>query len=263
MLKFSRQNAKTANLASVPALQKYLANGHKIYSLDLPAGKSCPGAKDCHSWVNIDSLGKATIKDGPHTQFRCFSASQEAQYPAVRALREHNKAEIDACGKSAAKIARLITSSLPHNVGIVRLHVSGDVYSLAYMSAIVGVAAANPHILFYFYTKSLNYLQRVVASVPSANLSIGVILPNLMVTASVGGKYDSLIPTLGVRTASVVYSEAEATQKGYVIDHTDEHASLSGGSFALLIHGTMPAGTEAGKAVAKLRKLGLGSYSRK
>jgi hypothetical protein len=44
------------------------------------------------------------------------------------------------------------------------------------------------------------------------------------------------------------------------IDHDDSHAALPGPSFALLIHGIQPAGSEAGKAVRALR--GVGSYSR-
>ena len=34
MLKFSKQNAKTENLAKVEALAPYLGKGKKIYSLD-------------------------------------------------------------------------------------------------------------------------------------------------------------------------------------------------------------------------------------
>jgi len=261
MLKFSEANAKTANLASNEGLSGYLLGGRKVYSLDLPSGGTCPGAKDCHSWAKVDPLtGRATIQDGPHCQFRCFSASQETQYPYLRALRAHNKAELDSCGKSATKIAKLILASIPTNAGVVRLHVGGDFYSLAYMSAIVAVAAARGDVLFYFYTKSLNYLARVVQSVPTADLSRGVILPNLLVTASYGGKYDGLIYKLGIRTVTVVYAEGGVLP----IDHDDSHAATPGGDFALLIHGTQPGGTPAAKAMYALRKAGgKNSYSRK
>jgi hypothetical protein len=258
MLKFSDANAKTSNLASVEGVAKYLAGGRKVYSLDLPSGVTCPGARDCHSWAKVDpQTGKATIKDGPFTQFRCFSASQEVQYPALRALRAHNKAEIDACGKSAAKIARLILASIPTNAGVVRLHVGGDFYSLQYMAAIVAVAAARGDVLFYFYTKSLHHLEVVVRDVPTADLARGVILPNLLVTGSKGGKYDHLLEVLGLRQAVVVYSEGGVLP----IDHDDSHAATCGGDFALLIHGTQPKGSDAGKALSALR--GVGSYSRK
>lgn len=257
MLKFSKQNAKTANLALVGALQSYLTGGRKIYSLDLLSGVACPGAKDCHSWAKQDpQTGKFTIQDGPHTLFRCFSASQEVQYPALRALRSHNLEAIKAANK-AADITSLISGSLPSNVGIVRYHVGGDFFSLDYMRAAVAVANLRRDILFYFYTKSLHHLSRVVKELPSANLPMGVLLPNLLVTGSAGGRFDHLLPELGVRKAVVVYSEDTPLP----IDHDDSHAATSGGDFALLIHGTQPNGSDSGKALSLLR--GKGSYSRK
>ena len=52
--------------------------------------------------------------------------------------------------------------------------------------------------------------------------------------------------------------EAEA---GYLpIDHDDSHAATVGGSFALLLHGVQPAGSEAAEAKKKLGK--LGAYNR-
>ena len=257
MLKFSEANAKTERLATVEGLKPYLGGRRKVYSLDLLSGVACPGAKDCHSWAKLDpQTGKYTIQDGLHTQFRCFSASQEVQYPALRELRAHNKVEIETA-YSAGVIATLILGSLPVDSGIIRYHVGGDFFSVAYMSAAVAVAAARGDTLFYFYTKSLHHLKRVVEDIPSANLSQGVILPNLLVTASYGGVFDKLIPELGVRTAKVVYSEDTPLP----IDHDDSHAATPGGDFALLIHGTQPKGSESGKALSLLR--GKGSYSRK
>jgi hypothetical protein len=45
------------------------------------------------------------------------------------------------------------------------------------------------------------------------------------------------------------------------VDHDDSHAAMPGPSFALLIHGIQPKGSDAGKAVRALR--GNGSYSRR
>ena len=67
-----------------------------------------------------------------------------------------------------------------------------------------------------------------------------------------------------LRSAKVVFSEAEAEKLGLEIDHDDSHAarpSLRDQDFALLIHGTQPAGSEAAKALKELK--GKGSYSRK
>ena len=79
MLKWSKANAKTERLnESCWAIAKHLDGGRKVYSLDLLSGYSCPFAEQCLSKaVEVD--GKRTIKDGPKTEFRCFSASQEVQ----------------------------------------------------------------------------------------------------------------------------------------------------------------------------------------
>lgn len=260
MLYFSEANAKTVSLKHAVDLSRYFTGGRKVYSLDLSSGVTCPGAKNCHSWAKVDKAGKATIQDGPHCQFRCFSASQEVLFPKVRALRASNTEQIKRA-RTANKIAMLILNSLPEKAGIIRLHVGGDFFSLAYMYAIVAVAAARPDVLFYFYTKSLHYLERVVRDVPSANLSRGVILPNLLVTGSKGGKYDHLLKVLGLRQARVVFSEAEAEELDLPIDHDDSHAALSGGDFALLIHGVQPKGSNASRALSALK--GKGSYARK
>jgi len=255
LLKFSKQNAKTENLAKVAELAPYLAGKKKIYSLDLTSGVSCPGAKNCKSMAVVDPLtGRATIKDGPDCQFRCFSASQEVLFPALRKLRQHNF-DLIKSAKTVENIAKLIADSLPSNAGIVRLHVGGDFFSLAYLRAVVKVAELFPHILFYSYTKSLHHLKVVGGQ----DLGRGIIRPNFLITASYGGMYDTLIQELGVRAAYVVYNELEAS--ALPIDHDDSHSATPGGDFCLLIHGIQKKGSEASKALSLLK--GVGTYSRK
>jgi hypothetical protein len=73
-----------------------------------------------------------------------------------------------------------------------------------------------------------------------------------------------MIDEFNLRSAKVVFSEAEAYQLGLDIDHDDSHAAkptLRDDSFALLIHGTQPAGSQASTALKELK--GKGSYSRK
>src|SRR5262245_1373686 len=48
-----------------------------VTTFSLPAGWSCPFAKDCRSFADRDT-GKVT--DGPHTAFRCYKASEEARF---------------------------------------------------------------------------------------------------------------------------------------------------------------------------------------
>ena len=88
-------------------------------------------------------------------------------------------------------------------------------------------------------------------------------MDNLVLTASYGGSDDELIQEYGLRSAKVVFSESEANISGLEIDGDDSHAArpdLRNQDFALLIHGTQPKGSEAGKALSALK--GKGSYSR-
>jgi len=254
MLKFSNANAKTKALANDSELAEYLTDKRKIYSLDLLSGHSCPFAHECHSKAVELSNGKRKIQDGKHTKFRCFSASQEVQYTNVYNLRKHN---FDLLRKeNHEQMVKLINSSLPENAGIVRIHVAGDFFNLPYMHAWYTVAALNPNVLFYAYTKSLRYWVGGINELP--------ILHNFVLTASYGGRDDHMIDEFNLRSAKVVFSEAEAEELGLAIDHDDSHAakpSLRDESFALLIHGTQPKGSEASTALRELK--GKGSYSRK
>ena len=254
MLKFSEANAKTKGLREVPELAKFLANRRKVYSLDLLSGWSCPGAKDCLAKVHILADGKRKLVDGKHTQFRCFSASQEVAYPNVYNLRKHNFDALRAM-RGTVQCLRLLEACLPSNVGILRYHVGGEFFKNAYLKAAVKLAELRPDVLFYSYTKSLHLLQQIDMLDP-AN---GLIRPNFLITTSRGGKYDALIKELGVRTAKVVFSEAEAGS--LPIDHDDSHAARPGGSFALLLHGVQPKGSEASQALIQLK--GKGSYGKK
>lgn len=253
MLRFSEANAKTEKLTTLPELQKYLLGGkRKVYSLDLLSGWSCPAAQDCFAKVYVEN-GKRRLEDGPLTQFRCFSASQEVAYPNVYNLRKYNFDLLRSI-RGYRKMAEVICENIPQRAGVIRIHVAGDFFNLDYLRGMVLAAELRQDILFYAYTKAINFLQRIKMDDPS----IGVIRPNFLITASLGGRYDNLVPTLGIRTAKVVYSEAEAWD--LPIDHNDSHAATPGGDFCLLLHGVQPKGSEAAKALKALK--GQGSYSR-
>lgn len=245
MLRYSEANAKTERLLELPELQKYLQGKRKVYSLDLLSGWTCPAAQDCLAKVYVDN-GKRRLQDGPLTQFRCFSASQEVAYPNVYNLRQFNWKMIQNM-RGDKQVAELILGTLPKNAGVIRYHVAGDFFKLAYLRGAILAAEQRPNVLFYAYTKMINFLAQVDMEKPAK----GVIRPNFLVTASVGGRYDHLIKGLGLRTATVVFSEAEAGK--LPIDHDDSHAATMGGSFALLLHGVQPKGSEAAVALKTLK----------
>ena len=138
MLKFSNANAKIEALKNDAELSEYLTDKRKIYSLDLLSGYSCPYAEKCLSKAVVQDNGKRKIKDGKHTEFRCFSASQEVQYTNVYNSRKHNFDLLRHLDYD--DMVELIHNSLPKDVGIVRIHVAGDFFNQEYMQAWYTVA---------------------------------------------------------------------------------------------------------------------------
>tara|TARA_B100000497_G_scaffold104538_1_gene120291 strand:- start:95 stop:544 length:450 start_codon:yes stop_codon:yes gene_type:complete len=140
-----------------------------------------------------------------------------------------------------------LCAALPKDARIIRIHVSGDMFSHKYFMAWIKVAERNPTMLFYAYTKSLTYWVRSRDLVPA----------NLVLTASYGGRDDHLIAEHGLRSAKVVFSVAEAASLGLEIDNDDSHAcdpARANQDFALLIHGVQPKGSQAAEALKILKK---------
>ena len=220
LLKFSPPNKKL----------KKIPTNKRVYSMSIPSGYSCPQALDCLS--KADPLtGKIT--DGKHMLHRCYSTSNESSYPAVRKQRHYNF-ELLRQEKEFETMYSLINESLPHKAELVRIHVGGDFYNQMYFDSWLHVARTNPGVLFYAYTKSIPFW--ITA------LNYNNIPDNMRLTASRGGRSDYLIDLYGLKTAEVVYTEAEAREKNLEIDTDESHAIWGDKSFALLIHGTQPKG---------------------
>ena len=238
-LKFGDPNAK---------LKKMIKKvGLVLKTFTLPAGHTCPAAKDCFSRADRET-GKVT--DGPDTVFRCFMASAEARSPSLRKLVWHNLELIKEALKRDARAgfenmphtSQLINKSLPKKFDIMRVHVGGDYFNKEYLQAWIEVAKLTPDKVFYSYSKSLHLFKQFA-------------LPeNLVLTASRGGKHDDLIDLHGWKEALVVYSEEEAAERGLEIDHDDTHAAFGEDNFALLIHGTQPAGSMASQALQAITR---------
>jgi len=245
LLKFARGNAKL---------------GKHIHTFSLPAGFACPGALECLSKANKET-GKLT--DGKFNRFRCFSASQENQYPLVRAARWHNF-DLLRNAKTYQNMLDLIHKSIAalHKPTIIRIHVAGDFFSQDYFNAWAMIAATHQKIAFYAYTKSLPYWIKQIEHLGNGRKDSSYFNRNFILTASRGGKYDAMIDIYKLRTAEVVFSLSEAKEKKLEIDHDDSHAQQFGESFALLLHGKQPAGSEASKAETLLKKNGYSGYSK-
>jgi hypothetical protein len=240
---FSKANAKLIELQKNPKMQGWLQNRRKVYSFDLISGHSCPFAEECLAKVKVVD-GRRKVIDGPKMEFRCFSASQEALLTNVYNKRLTNFNMLR--GKTLEQMVHMISGAMPHNLGIGRIHVAGDFFNPVYFRAWMEIALLFPDRLFYAYTKSLVYWLKNLGNIPE----------NLILTASNGGKHDSLIEQLNLRSAAVVYSYEEAEKLGLEVDHDDSHAAnplTKDQNFALMIHGVQPAGSEASAAVQTLK----------
>ena len=243
---FSPANTKLKKLYNFKALNPWLTSKRKVYSFDLLSGHSCPYAKDCHSKV-METENGLRIVDGKHTQFRCYSASQEAIYRNAYNKRKGNMDSVR--GLSKSKVCNMLLDNTPKNMGVCRIHAAGDFLSPEYFRGWMSYAAKMPDVLFYAYTKCLPYWVNNQEAIPG----------NVILTASRGGRKDDMIDTHDLRSVEVVFSEKEAKEKGLEIDQDDSHAcdpTKRHKSFALLIHGIQPKGSKAGVALQALKRSG-------
>lgn len=230
---------------------------NNIATFSIPSGHSCPGAKDCLAKADKH---KGKIQDGPVSKYRCFSASQEAVFKTCRDARWHNF-DILKVLKTPDDIAKRILMSMYYlsfpPIKYVRIHVGGDFYSQNYFDAWVRVAEVRSDLIFYAYTKSVNFWADFVVTrdlqLPS----------NFRLTASRGGKFDHLIDRHGFNEVVVVSHPDEAKAMEVQVDHDDSHAYNGVKKFALVLHGAQPKGSDASAATSRMRKEGVKfGYSR-
>ena len=231
-----------------------MSKGNKKLSKDtlilsLPAGRTCPGADKCKSFVEISKDNKRTLKRGNDCLFTCFAASEELRYPNVYKSRKYNFDLINSyvLNNDLKGLTKLINESIQvkkKNVNKVRIHESGDFYHPLYLEAFKNVARINRDNIFYCYSKSLK-------------LFLDNTLPNnFFLTASYGGKYDYLIKDNFKRFSKVVFSEAEAIRLGLSIDKDDSHCYMDKGKngFGLLLHGMQESGSVAAEALKVINR---------
>jgi hypothetical protein len=245
-LKFSVGNSKLENT--------------KIFSL--PAGWSCPAAKLCLSKADRNT---GRITDGKHCKWRCFGATSEAKSPNLRKQSWHNFDLLIKKSKTVKSMADLIDSSMGEWRGLVRIHsTGGDFFCEEYMQAWAEVARRRPGRIEWFNGKAETLGTVFYAYTKALNVTGAVDLPdNFRLTASYGGVFDDLVPDCGLKSVRVVFSAAEAKAMDLEVDHDDTHAWAGDRDFALIVHGTQPAGSEAGKALSANRRAGeFAGYSK-
>jgi hypothetical protein len=179
-----------------------------VYEWNLPTGTTCPFALECKVTVNR-TTGKFDIHRG---QYKCYAAGPE-RFPGVR---EHRWKNFE-----FAKGGGIPT--LPDGCRAVRIHASGDFFNQEYFDMWIDLAKAHPHVEFWAYTKSLSYWIKRINEIPD----------NLILTASRGGKLDSLIDEYNLKSVTVFKSKNDVPVH-LDVDDNDDLARLPRMSFALL-----------------------------
>jgi hypothetical protein len=248
----SIENAKLAGMLENDHLPMVVTG---IASWSLPAGYTCPGALECLAKVIVTPEGKAKLIDGEDALFRCFEAVMEAMRPSIRINNAENFASVLACKNDVEAMADVLEDAInkgaPRLVNLFRVHIGGDFYSANYLRAWFLTARRFPTMHFFAYTKSIRHLVSV-GYFPNSDRNEAP--SNFNIVASYGGRDDALIGEYGMRSATVVYSEAEAERLGLEIDHDDSLAAFGTESFALLIHGTQAKGTAASEALKLINR---------
>ncbi len=228
----------------------------------LPAGYTCPFATVCKNFpakwegptkggrfVKPDSWEK-NIKPGPEAKFMCYAARAQGQYPAAN-VKVFKNLNLLKKHKTADAMSKLILKSLRFhgldNSDIFRIHEAGDFFSQAYFDAWLEVARSLPGTLFYVYTMSLPFWEARKGQIPR----------NFKLIASMDEGNQKEILEKGFRYAKIVNSVEEAKALGLPIDVDDSIAWGSDQSFALLLHGPQPKGSEAAAALKRNKEAGM------
>jgi hypothetical protein len=179
-----------------------------VYEFNLPAGHSCPFARDCK--------GMADRKTGKFTRlgkkYRCYAVNAE-RFPGVRESRWRN----------FEAMLNHEPIEIPKDATHIRIHSSGDFFSQDYFDKWLEVCRQNPNVKFWAFTKSIGFWVRRLDKVPS----------NLTLQASKGSHQDHLIDKYNLKYAEV-FLDIKDVPKGMPIDTDDSHAMEGNQSFALL-----------------------------
>ena len=180
-----------------------------VYEFNLPAGHTCPFAKDCKIKVDretgkFDIIGKV---------YRCYAAPAE-RFPGVRKSRWNNY----------LYVLKYKTIEIPKNATHIRIHSSGDFFTQWYFDMWLDIASKNPKVTFWAFTKSIQFWVNRINEIPD----------NLTLQASKGSKQDDLIEKYNLKFAQVFMSKEEALKSKLPIDYDDTYAMTGKQSFALL-----------------------------
>jgi hypothetical protein len=199
-MKLLTQNAKLKKTS--------IENNMRVLNFSLPAYKTitgktvCPFAKDCIKY--------------------CYAQKGNYKYPSViKGLNNRYK-----LSKTADFVPKMNATIILERPTHVRIHDSGDFYSIAYLQKWVQIANDNKDVIFYAYTKSIKFFVD------------GLLLPkNLKIIFSEGSKTDNLINVNKHRHARIFKSKELLEASGYIdASNNDLKAITSNKKVGLIYH---------------------------
>ena len=185
-----------------------IENNMRVLNFSLPAYKTitgkvvCPFAKDCVKY--------------------CYAQKGNYKYPSViKGL--NNRYELSKTDEFVPKMNATIILERPTHV---RIHDSGDFYSIDYLNKWIQIANDNKDVIFYAYTKSIKFFID------------GLKLPkNLKIIFSEGSKTDNLINVAKDRHARIFKSKELLAAAGYIdASDNDLKAITSNKKVGLVYH---------------------------
>lgn len=165
-----------------------IANNMRVMNFSLPAYKTitgktvCPFAKDCIKY--------------------CYAQKGNYKYPSV--IKGLNKRY--ELSKTADFVPMMNATILLERPTHIRIHDSGDFYSIKYLQKWVDIATQNKDVIFYAYTKSIKFFKDNKVKKPT----------NLKIIFSEGSKTDQLINTAKDRHARIFKSAELLNAAGYI-----------------------------------------------
>jgi|TARA_B100000073_G_C23643799_1_gene537714 DNA repair photolyase len=164
-------------------------NKTKIFNFSIPAYKTkqgkitCPFAKECVKYCYAQK--------GNYTRFPIIQQLMEKKYNLTK---QDNFIE-------------LITNEIKKKkANYIRIHDSGDFYSVAYLKKWVQIAKQNKDVIFYAYTKSIKFFIDYQINLPK----------NMKIIFSEGSKTDNLINTKKHRHARIFKTVTDLLKAGYI-----------------------------------------------
>ena len=172
-----------------------LKNNAKIFNFSIPAYKTksgkvtCPFAAACVKYCYAQK--------GNYTRFPIVQELMEKKYEISKQNNFNSLMNAEIKKKKATHV---------------RIHDSGDFYSVKYLQKWIQIAEFNPSIIFYAYTKSIKFF--VNDLFPDTDT---LALPdNMKIIFSEGSKTDNLINAREHRHARIFKTSEDLNAAGYI-----------------------------------------------